>query len=88
MVAVAASATGGSTCGMAIIRTVRTSNNDASLSQASNGVGIIRMPQNTLLTGYQRIAEVSFNGTSYDPVTAEYVISTAGQLGNITNFFC
>ena len=67
---------------------INSSNNDTSLSLASNGVGIIRMPQNTLLTGYLRIAEISFDGTNYNPVTAEYAISTAGVLGNITNYFC
>jgi hypothetical protein len=88
MVAVATSATGGSTCGLSIIRTVRTSDNATSIVNASNGVTVYRMPQNTILTTYRRIADVSFDGINYNPESSEYDISTGGILGNDTNIFC
>lgn len=88
MVVVATSATGGSTCGLSIIRTVRTSDNATSIVNAANGVTVYRMPQNTILTTYRRIADVSYNGISYDPVSSEYDISTGGVLGNDTHVTC
>jgi hypothetical protein len=88
MVAVAASDTGGSTCGLSIIRTVRTSDNAGGIYAAANGATVYRMPQNTVLTGYRRIAEVDFDGTNYNPASSEFNITTNGILGANTNIYC
>ena len=83
---VSLSTSSGGVCSMTTIRTVKSSNNDISLSDASiNGAALYRMPQNTLITGYTYVAETS--GGSIDSETFN-INSSTGVVGSGTGNFC
>jgi len=83
---VSLSTSSGGVCSMTTIRTVRSSNNDISLSDASiNGAALYRMPQNILITGYTYVAETS--GGNIDSETFN-INSSTGVVGSGTGDFC
>ena len=71
-------------CALTTIRIVKSVNNATGLS-GSVGSALYRSPQNTLITGFTRVAE--YDGTIL--TTSTYLLnSTTGVLGSDTGFEC